>query len=150
MMGATCFMPSMTERTLVAKVASKRSTSRPSIPPVWPGPPALLNRQSMRPSCVWVSVMRPRTSSSSDTSVVRKLADAPSAPAISFPRSDRRPASTTVAPSSTKRAAVALPIPLVAPVTMHTLPASFPFALMVATVVSGEGRASLNRGGLTA
>ncbi len=49
-MGRACFMPSITLRTSVAIAASKRSTSRPSMPPVCAGPPALLNRQSMRPN----------------------------------------------------------------------------------------------------
>ena len=48
--GAACFMPSITLRTSVAIAASKRATSRPSMPPVCAGPPALLNRQSMRPN----------------------------------------------------------------------------------------------------
>ena len=50
MIGATCFMPSITDRTSSAMAASKpayRATL--AMLPVGAGPPALLNRQSMRP-----------------------------------------------------------------------------------------------------
>ena len=49
MIGATCFMPSITERSSVAIAASNPSTGIVSMPPTGAGPPALLNRQSMRP-----------------------------------------------------------------------------------------------------
>ena len=58
--GAACFMPSITLRTSVAIAASKRSTSRPSMPPVCAGPPALLNRQSMRPNFSTASAISAR------------------------------------------------------------------------------------------
>ena len=73
MWGAACFMPSMTLRTRVAIAASKRSTSRPSMPPVCAGPPALLNRQSILPNFSTASAISARICSSTVTSVWRKM-----------------------------------------------------------------------------
>ena len=42
MMGAACFMPSITERTSSAMAASKPSTGTEAMLPVGAGPPALL------------------------------------------------------------------------------------------------------------
>ena len=42
MMGAACFMPSITERTSSAMAASKPSTGTVAMLPVGAGPPALL------------------------------------------------------------------------------------------------------------
>ena len=96
------------------------------MPPVCAGPPALLNRQSMRPNfstasaisaCIWASTV---------TSVWRKTQAAPSCFASASPSGMRRPAITILAPSATKTSAVRNPMPLVAPVITATLPSSLP------------------------
>src|SRR3954454_13448215 len=122
--GAACFMPSMTLRTRVAIAASKRSTSSPSMPPVCAGPPALLNRQSIRPNLSTASPISARIWSSTVTSVWRKTHAAPSLAASASPSGARRPAMTTLAPSATKISAVRNPMPLVAPVITATLPSN--------------------------
>src|SRR6202022_164238 len=126
--GAACFMPSMTLRNRVAIAASKRATSRPSMPPVCAGPPALLNRQSRRPNFSTACAISPRISSSTVTSVWRKRQLAPSLPASASPSGARRPAMTIFAPSATNISAVRSPIPLVAPVMTATLPSSRPIS----------------------
>src|SRR3984893_1000109 len=119
--GAACFMPSITLRTSVAIAASKRRASRPSMPPVCAGPPALLNRQSMRPNFSTAPPISARICSSTVTSVWRKMQAAPSLPASASPSGARRPAMTILAPSATKTSAVRKPMPLVAPVITATL-----------------------------
>lgn len=59
----------MTLRTSIAIAASNRSTSRPSMPPVCAGPPALLNRQSIRPNFSTASAISACICSSTVTSV---------------------------------------------------------------------------------
>src|SRR5205823_5326326 len=124
--GAACFMPSITLRTSVAIAASKRSTSRPSMPPVCAGPPALLNRQSMRPNFSTESPISAFICSSTVTSVWRKTQVAPSFLASASPSGARRPAITIFAPSATNSSAVCSPMPLVAPVITATFPSSRP------------------------
>src|SRR3984957_7951063 len=126
--GAACFMPSITLRTSVAIAASKRSTSRPSMPPICAGPPALLNRQSMRPNFVSACPISARIWSSTVTSVLRKMQLLPSFFASASPSGTRRPAMTILAPSATNISAVRRPMPLVAPVITATLPSSRPMS----------------------
>src|SRR6476660_8513478 len=83
--GAACFMPSITLRTNVAIPASKRAASRPSMPPVCAGPPALLNRQSMRPNFSTAWPISARICSSTVTSVWRNTQTAPSLLASASP-----------------------------------------------------------------
>ena len=99
------------------------------MPPVCAGPPALLNRQSMRPNlsiavpisaCIWSSWV---------TSVLRNTQLAPSFLASASPSGARRPAITIFAPSATKISAVRNPMPLVAPVMTAILPFSRPMSL---------------------
>ena len=52
MIGAACFMPSITERTSRAMAASKPSTGIAVMLPVGAGPPALLNSASSRPKAL--------------------------------------------------------------------------------------------------
>src|SRR6266498_966634 len=82
MIGAACFMPSMTERTSSAMAWSKPSTGMPSMPPVGAGPPALLNSASILPwrSSTWR--IRRSQSASCVASAGKKLALAPSRLAI--------------------------------------------------------------------
>ncbi len=126
--GAACFMPSITLRTSVAIAASKRSTSRLSMPPVCAGPPALLNRQSMRPNFSTETAISAFICSSTVTSVWRKMQFVPSFLASASPSGARRPAITIFAPSATNSSAVCNPMPLVAPVITATLPSSRPIS----------------------
>src|SRR5258707_1132862 len=128
MWGAACFMPSITLRTKVAIAASKRATSRPSMPPVCAGPPALLNRQSMRPNFSTAWPISAFICSSTVTSVWRNTHFAPSFLASRSPSGARRPAMTMLAPSATKISAVRSPMPLVAPVITAILPSSRPMS----------------------
>src|SRR5882724_9913548 len=66
------------------------------------------------------------SSASSATSVCTKLAAWQRRRASVSPASRRRPAMTTVAPSSTKSSTVRAPIPLVPPTMIATLPSSTP------------------------
>src|SRR6266404_5251587 len=144
--GAACFMPSITLRTRVAIAASKRATSRPSMPPVCAGPPALLNRQSMRPNFSTAWPISARIWSSTVTSVWRKTQWEPSFLANASPSGARRPAMTILAPSATKTSAVRKPMPLVAPVITATLPSSRPisFSFLRSLNLIDDGR--LNHG----
>ncbi len=119
--GATCFMPSMTERTSSAIAASKPSTGMLVMLPVGAGPPALLNRQSMRPkasSAVSTTLIQ---SASSVASACTNSTAWPSRAASASPSARRRPVNTTRAPSSTNASTVRVPMPLVAPVMIPTL-----------------------------
>src|SRR6185295_8522936 len=144
--GAACFMPSITLRSSVAIVASKRSTSRPSMPPVCPGPPALLNRQSMRPNLSTAAPISARIWSSCVTSVWRKMQAAPSFLASASPSGARRPAITIFAPCSTKISAVLSPMPLVAPVMTATLPFSRPMSFSCSCCRNSIDDGRLNHG----
>ena len=126
MMGAACFMPSITERTSSAIAASKPATGTLSMLPVGAGPPALLKRASSRP---WRSKVKRITRSQSASlvaSACTKIAAAPIRLATASPSGLRRPVNTTLAPSATKSSAVLVPMPLVPPVTIATLPSSIP------------------------
>src|ERR1700740_1304157 len=57
----------------------------------------------------------------------------------SFNSFSRRPVITTCAPSSTKRAAVANPIPLLPPVMTATLPSSFFMVFILRCACAGHG-----------
>src|ERR1700730_4412311 len=124
--GAACFIPSITLRTSIAMAVSKRPASRPSMPPVCAGPPALLKRQSIRPNVSMAVSMSAIICSSWVTSVWRKIQADPSRAASALPSAARRPATTILAPSATKTSAVRKPMPLVAPVITATLPSSRP------------------------
>ena len=127
MIGAACFMPSITERTSVAIAASKPSTGTVSMPPTGDGPPALLNRQSSRPHLETQASIIDFTSASFVASAFTKMhLSLPSALSSDLPSSSRRPVATTLAPSATKISTVRRPMPLVAPVTMVILPSSLP------------------------
>src|SRR5215469_7597687 len=64
--------------------------------------------------------------------------------AASFSSFSRRPVITTWAPSSTKRLAVASPIPLLPPVTTTTFPASLPMVLRLLFKVKGPEAGALS------
>jgi hypothetical protein len=113
--------PSITERSSVAIAASKPSTGIVSMPPTGAGPPALLNRQSMRPCRAIVKSISAFTCASSVTSVRRNAQRAPIEACTARPSASRRPAITTWAPCAANTSAVRRPMPLVAPVTMQTL-----------------------------
>src|ERR1700692_1980378 len=63
--------------------------------------------------------------------------------AASFSSFSRRPVITTWAPSSTKRLAVANPIPLLPPVMTATLPSSFFMIIFLRCMGRARGRAGL-------
>lgn len=130
MIGAACFMPSITERTRVAIAASKPSTGTVSMPPTGAGPPALLKRQSTRPHFDRQASNTRFTSSSRVASAVTKRQL--SLPSAAFKRAPeflappgRHDPGALLDESSTVRR----PMPLVAPVTMVILPSSFPMGL---------------------
>ena len=125
--GAACFMPSITLRTSVAIAASKRATSRPSMPPVCAGPPALLNRQSMRPNFSTAAPISARICVfDRDVGLDGRRNRRRAFSASASPSGARRPAMTIFAPSATKTSAVRRPMPLVAPVMTATLPPAVP------------------------
>ena len=127
MIGAACFMPSITERTSVAIAASKPSTGMVSMPPTGAGPPALLNSASSRPHFARQASNIAFTSASFVASAfTKKQLSLPRLASRLRPSSSRRPVATTLAPSATKISAVRRPMPLVAPVTMVILPSSLP------------------------
>ena len=66
--GVACLMPSMTERTSMAKVASQPSAGMVSIGLGSPGRPALLNIRSSRPQVVSASATAASISASRVTS----------------------------------------------------------------------------------
>ena len=72
MMGAACFMPSMTERTSSAMAWSKPSTGTEAMLPVGAGPPALLKSASSLPNALVVSPITRFQSSSSVASACTK------------------------------------------------------------------------------
>lgn len=124
MVGAANFMPSITARTRTAISWSYSPMSRSTMLRCGMPVPALLNITSSRPKRAAVPSISVRSSESSATFVCTKLADWPRRPASASPSSRRRPAITTVAPSSTNSSAVRAPIPLVPPVTIAILPSS--------------------------
>ena len=136
MIGAACFMPSITERTSSAMAASKPSTGTEAMLPVGAGPPALLNSTSSLPKDLVVSPITRFQSSSSVASACMKRPLVPSLAASASPSVLRRPVNTTLAPSSTNSSAVRAPMPLVAPVMIATLPSSMPIALPLAILCS--------------
>src|SRR6185437_8963990 len=121
---AACLMPASTARKCTAMIASNCSRSTSANAAYCDDLPALLMRQSSRPKRSTACAIIRSTSASIVTSVRMKLALVPSARANLSPRSARRPAITTCAPSSTNISAVRAPMPLVAPVMTATLPAS--------------------------
>lgn len=80
----------------------------------------------MRPWQVIVKSISAWTCDSCVTSARTKSQPARMDCATARPYSSRRPAITSFAPSAAKTSAVRLPMPLVAPVTMHTLSWSRP------------------------
>jgi hypothetical protein len=98
------------------------------MPPVCAGPPALLNRQSIRPNFSTESAISACICASTVTSVWRKMQLAPSFLASASPSGARRPAITIFAPSATNISAVCSPMPLVAPVMTAILPSSRPMS----------------------
>ena len=133
--GAACFMPSITERTSSAIAASKPSTGIDAMLPVGDGPPALLNRQSIRPCACMVCSMTRFQSASTVASAWMKRAFVPSLAARASPSALRRPVKTTLAPSAMNSSAVRAPIPLVAPVMMATLLSTMPIVVFSYDVV---------------
>ncbi len=87
---------------------------------------AEFTRPSSRPSVATISATAVRTSESLRTSTSRKLKANPadSASASLAPSATSRPMPTTRAPSDTSNSDVARPIPVAAPVTRITLPAT--------------------------
>ena len=137
MIGAACFMPSMTERTRVAMAASKPSTGMVSMPPTGAGPPALLKMQSSRPHLERQASNIALTSASLVASAfTNRHLSLPTAASSERPSSSRRPVATTLAPSRAKISTVRRPMPLVAPVTMVILPSSLPMGVSASVVSS--------------
>ena len=131
MIGAACFMPSITERTSVAMAASKPSTGMVSMPPTGAGPPALLKRQSRRPHFDRQASNIALTSASRVASALtNRHLSLPTDASSERPSSSRRPVATTLAPSRAKISTVRRPMPLVAPVTMVILPSSLPMGCL--------------------
>src|SRR5258705_5443378 len=100
--------------------------------------PALLNRRSSRPNRCFVVAKSARTDSGSLTSAgIARQRDAAAPAHVTAPSrsSARRPANTTLYPSSTNASATALPMPLPAPVTMAILPGPPPALL---SIIYGE------------
>src|SRR5262245_36057044 len=102
--------------------------------PVDAGPPASLNRQSMRPNALSVWSIRRFQSSWQVASAATNWALWPMRPATAAPSTLRRPVQTTLAPSATNSSAVRAPIPLVAPVMSATLPSTMPMALVLSAL----------------
>src|SRR5882724_11996073 len=127
--GAAYFMPRTTPRKWVAMTVSKCVMSSSAMPASRPGLPALLKRQSRRPNFASASSTIALTSASLVTSVRTKLAAEPSFFVRPSPSACRRPAMTTLAPSSTNNSTVRAPIPLDPPVTIATLPSSAPICV---------------------
>src|SRR5262245_2322587 len=133
--GAAYFMPSTTPRRWVAMTVSKCSMSISAMPARRPGLPALLKRQSRRPNLASACSISDLTSGSLVTSVRTKAAVVPSFFANPSPSAWRRPAMTTLAPSSTNSSAVRAPMPLVPPVMIATLPSSAPISSLPISIV---------------
>src|SRR6185437_8201637 len=121
---AACLMPASTARKCTAMIASNCSRSTSANAAYCDDLPALLTRQSSRPKRSTACAIIRSTSASTVTSVRMKLPLSPRVRASLSPRSRRRSAITTLAPSLTKISAVRAPMPLAAPVTTATLPAS--------------------------
>jgi hypothetical protein len=118
----TCLICASAPRRCTAMVASKLASDRSSSRPPAMAPPALLTRMSTRPFAFEASAIVRTASASSAASASMNVA--PVAFATSAPSAARRPLKNTMAPSSTKRSTMRLPMPLVPPVTIATLPLS--------------------------
>src|SRR6201999_2325961 len=117
-------MPNSTPLRLTSTIASQSSTQCSSNGETGMMP-ALLTRTSSRPKVSTASDTNPARSLRRLTSVTLATASPPdddSRAATAFNRSARRAPSTSLAPRSASRSAVASPIPLLAPVIATTLP----------------------------
>jgi len=86
--------------------------------------PALLTSTSMPPNCAWISSLPESTDAPSRTSISIPTAAGPSAAAAACARDRTRLVTATRAPARTNASAIALPSPLVAPVTTTRVPLS--------------------------
>ena len=123
-----CLVPSSTPPTCTAMVRAKTSASKSTTGVMFPGVPALLTMMSSRPKRPTAWSTSALTSASTVTSARTKTARSPRAAARASPSASRRPASTTLAPSAMNFSAIAAPMPLVAPVTIATLPSRIPMS----------------------
>lgn len=137
---AACLVPSITERTRMAKVSSQASASSSVIGPNAPPMPALLNTTSSCPKASTASSVIAATSSSTATSVrvkrARSLRPAPVSSSMNAcPASALRSPITTEAPSARNSSTVDRPMPLAPPVITAALPASRPPELPLLSLI---------------
>ena len=125
MAGIWCLAPRKALVRLMAMVSVQPCADTPVVGPISPKVPALLNAMSSPPNRSVASATSDAASSSERTSPASATATPPAASisATTLASSaSRRAASTTLAPSWANSLAVARPIPVLAPVTIATLP----------------------------
>ncbi|PON96669.1 hypothetical protein TorRG33x02_076500 [Trema orientale] len=122
---AACLIPATTPRTLTSMILSNTTMSRSAmLGGVLQGTPALLCIMSSWLCWETAKSTAAEMSDSFVTSQAMKDALGPSSFAVAWPRWCWMSAMTTLAPLLMNLVAVALPIPLAAPVISATLPSS--------------------------
>src|SRR3954451_20904239 len=111
-------------RMFTWNVLSKRDGSMPIVGPAYGLAAALLTRISSRPKRSMVAATQPSPASMSPALAANTAVSPPISAAAASRPSILRDESITLAPDSTKPAAMALPIPREPPVTRATLPSS--------------------------